>query len=130
MHMKDVLNKCKEMGHPMTAMGIYTAGEKYGFLNKLEGKHYYDFDKGKFLEWLNNAIAEIPKGWVTLNEASKILNVSLPQMYILVKHENSGAKYFGAGKGVMYVDPKRIEEIIRERKAKHEYMWGDEDGAD
>lgn len=126
--MKDVLNKCKEMGHPMTAMGIYIAGEKYGFLNKIDGKYHYDFDKDKFLEWLNNAIAEIPDGWVTLNEASKILNVSLPQMYILVKDENSGAKYFGAGKGVMYVDPTRIEAIIKERKAKHQYAWDDEDG--
>lgn len=128
MYMNDVLRKCEEKGYKITKQGLYVAGEKYGFLTKPDGQHPWDFDQKKFLEWLDKATEEIPKGWVTLNEASKILNVSLPQMYILVKDKNSGVRYFGAGKGVMYVDPKRIEEVIKNRNSKHQYMWEDENG--
>lgn len=128
MYMNDVIKKCEEKGYKITKQGLYQAGQKYGFLNKPDGQHAWDFDQKKFLEWLDKATEEIPHGWVTLNEASKILNVSLPQMYILVKDENSGAKYFGAGKGVMYVDPKRIEEVIKNHKTKHQYMWDEENG--
>lgn len=130
MHMNDVLKKCEEKGYKITKQGLYQAGQKYGFLNKLDGQHAWDFDQKKFLEWLEKATEEIPQGWVTLNEASKILKVSLPQMYILVKDEKSGAKYFGAGKGVMYVDPKRIEKVIKDNKARHQYIWDEENGTD
>lgn len=128
MHMNDVIRKCEEKGYKITKQGIYLAGKKYGFLTRPDEQHSWDFNQEKFLEWLNKAIEEIPDGWLTLNEASKVLNISLAQIYILVKDENAGVKYFGAGKGVMYVDPKRIEKIIKERKAKHEYDWGDENG--
>lgn len=128
MYINDVIKKCEEKGYKITKQGLYNAGEKYGFINKPDGKHALEFDQKKFLEWLEKAIEEIPEGWVTLNDASKLLGVSISQMYILVKDENSGAKYFGSGKGVMYVDPKRIEKIIKERKAKHQYMWEDENG--
>lgn len=128
MHMNDVVRKCEERGYKITKQGIYLAGKKYGFLTRLDEQHSWDFNQEKFLEWLDKAVEEIPEGWLTLNEASKVLNISLAQMYILVKDENAGAKYFGAGKGVMYVDPKRIEEIIQKRKAKHQYVWEDENG--
>lgn len=128
MYLKDVLNKCKERGHPMTSMGLYVAGEKNGFLTKSDGKHQWDFDQKKFLEWLDKATEEIPEGWVTLKEASEILNVSIAQMYLLVKNEGSGAKYFGAGKGVLYVDPERIKAVIQNRENKHKYEWGEENG--
>ena len=128
MHMNDVVRKCEEKGYKITKQGIYLAGKKYGFLTRPDEQHSWDFNQEKFLEWLDKAIEEIPEGWLTLNEASKVLNISLAQMYILVKDENAGVKYFGAGKGVMYVDPKRIEKIIEERKAKHEYEWDDENG--
>lgn len=129
MYMNDVIKKCEEKGYKITKAGLYQAGQKYGFLKKPDGQHSWDFDQKKFLEWLDKATEEIPEGWVTLNEASKILNVSLPQMYILVKDENSGARYIGSGKGVLYVDPKRIEEVIKNRKDKHHYIWEDENGA-
>lgn len=128
MYMNDVIRKCEEKGYKITKQGIYLAGKKYGFLTRPDEQHSWDFNQEKFLEWLDKAIEEIPDGWLTLNEASKVLNISLAQMYILVKDENSGVKYFGAGKGVMYVDPKRIEKIIEERKGKHEYDWGDKNG--
>lgn len=132
LYVNEILSKCEEKGYKISKQGLYNAGIKNGFLiksdeKKSDGRCRWDFDQSKFLEWLNKAVEEIPEGWVTLKEASEILNVSIAQMYLLVKHENSGAKYFGAGKGIMYVDPKRIEEIIKNNKAEHHYVWEDED---
>ena len=48
--LKDVLNKCKEEGYPVTAGGLYYAGNKYGFLVKKEGSRNLEFNKDKFFE--------------------------------------------------------------------------------
>lgn len=123
MYLKDVLNKCKEEGYPITAQGLYYAGNKYGFLTKHEGSRNLDFNKDKFYQWLNKAKEEIPKGWLSLNEVSKKLKISLSQAYILSKDLNSGAKSFGAGPGVVYVDPGKIEELIEHRNEQHKEKW-------
>lgn len=129
MYVNEVLRKCEERGYKITKAGLYRAGVKYGFLTRTDGQRSFDFDQKKFLEWLDRAVEEIPEGWMTLAEASKALGVSIAQMYLLVKDENSGVRYFGSGKGVMYVDPKRVEEVIESRKNKYQYIWEDENGA-
>ena len=68
MHLKDVLNKCKEEDYPITASGLYYAGIKNGFLTKKEGNRNLDFNKEKFFEWLEKAKEEIPEGWVSINQ--------------------------------------------------------------
>lgn len=123
MYLKDVLNKCKEEGYLVTSSGLYYAGEKYGFLIKKEGNRSLEFDKDKFNEWLKKAKQEIPKGWVSINELHNVLGISLSQAYILSKDEDSGAKTFGAGPGVIYVDPERIKEIIKRRNDSHKEDW-------
>ncbi len=123
MFLKDVLNKCKEEGYPVTASGLYFSGKKYGFLIKKEGCRNFDFDKEKFFEWLRKAKEEIPENWVSLNQLHKDLNISLSQAYILSKDPESGAKSFGAGVGVVYVDPERIKQIIRKREDEHKEKW-------
>ena len=119
MFLKDVLNKCKEEGYPVTSSGLYYAGEKYGFLIKKEGNRSLEFDKDKFFDWLKKAKQEIPEGWVSLNELHIKLDISLSQAYILSKDPASGAKAFGAGPGVIYVDPERIKAIIKPREHDH-----------
>lgn len=123
MHLKDVLNKCKENSYPVTASGLYFSGLKYGFLKRKEGNRNLEFDKEKFFEWLNKATEQIPEGWLPLSKLPEKLGISLSQAYILSRDEDSGAKTFGAGKGVLYVDPKRIERIIREREENHKEKW-------
>ena len=123
MHLKDVLEKCKEEGYPVTSAGLYFAGKKYGFLVKQEGCRNLDFDKEKFFEWLYKAKQEIPEGWLPLSAIPKKFGISLSQTYILCKDERSGAKPFGAGAGVLYVDPKRIEELIKQRDESRKEKW-------
>ena len=123
MFLKDVLNKCKEEGYPVTASGLYYAGNKYGFFVKKEGSRKLEFNKDKFFDWLNKAEEQVPEGWMSLNEISKKLKISLSQTYILSKDANSGVKSFGAGPGVLYADPKRIEEIIKQRRESHKEKW-------
>lgn len=125
MHLNDVLNKCKEEGYPITASGLYQSGLKFGFLTKKEGNRNLDFNKDKFLEWLKKAKEEIPEGWVSINELHKIVDVSLSQAYILSKDPESGARSFGSGAGVTYVDPERIKAIIKQREDKHREHWED-----
>lgn len=123
MHLKDVLNKCAEENYPITASGLYYAGIKYGFLKKHEGERNLDFDKDKFFEYLKKAKEEVPEGWLPLSAIPEKLGISLSQVYILIRNENTGAKSFGSGKGVLYVNPKRIENVIREREEKHKEKW-------
>ena len=123
MYLKDVLNKCKEMGYPVTASGLYFAGKRFGFLIKKEGIRNLEFNKEKFYEWIDKARQEIPEGWVTLNQLHKDTGISLSKLYTLSKDPDSGAKSFGSGCGVVYVDPERIKEIIRKRENEHKEEW-------
>ena len=116
MFQKDVLNKCKEEGYPITASGLYRAGYKYGFIVKKEGKKRVTLNKTKFLEWLSKAKEQVPKGWMTLNDLHKELNVSLSEVYILIKDPESNVKRIGTGRGIIYADPKQIKKIIEKRK--------------
>lgn len=128
MYIKDVINKCKERGYEITKMGLYTAGKKYGFISKVNNERSLEFDKDKFLEWLDKATEEIPAGWLSVKQIAEKFGISIAQAYILVKDENSGARTIGSGVGVIYVDPKRIEQIIKKRQDSHKEKWGDENG--
>lgn len=123
MHLKDVLNKCKEEGYPITAGGLYFSGKKYGFLVKEEGSRNLVFDKTKFYEWLNKAKCEAPKGWLTVKEISEKFNISVSQAYILIKDPDSGAKSFGPGPGVLYANIGKIKSVIRKRERNHQENW-------
>lgn len=130
MYIMDVLNKCRQENHPMTRAGIYSAGKKHGFLEGKDDKGRWNFNQKKFIEWLKKSNENPPEGWVTLNELSKQLEISISNCYLLIKNKNSGAKRFGnvpGGKGgLIYVDPERIKEIISNRENKHKYNWEDE----
>ena len=123
MFLKDVLNKCKEKGYPVSASGLYFSGRKYGFLKRKEGSRNLDFDEAGFFEWLHKATEKIPEGWLPLSEVAKELGISLSQIYILIKDEDSKVRSFGAGKGVLYVEPERIKRIIRKREENHKEKW-------
>lgn len=123
MCINDVLSKCKEKGYSISKEGLYKAGKKYGFIKKIDGKHHLEFDKEKFLSWLDKAVEEVPNGWMTVKELSEKFSVSLAQAYILIKDEESGARFFGSGTGVLYADPERIEKIIQKRENSHKVMW-------
>lgn len=109
-------------------MGLYTAGKKYGFIFKADNERSLEFDKDKFLEWLDKATEEIPAGWLSVKQIAEKFGISIAQAYLLVKDENSGARTIGSGVGVIYVDPKRIEQIIKKRQDSHKENWGDENG--
>ena len=127
MFITDVLNKCKEEGYPVTKSGLYYAGKKYGFLKATDKKRArgfsLEFNKDAFFEWLKKAKEAVPEGWVPIREIPKLLNISLTQAYILVKNENCGAKSFGAGPGVLYVDPERVKEVIKQRCENRKEKW-------
>lgn len=125
MCINDVIRKCEEKGYHISKQGLYTAGEKYGFVKRVEGKHSLDFDKDRFLKWLDGAVEEVPEGWLTVKELAEKFEVSVSQVYILIKDKDSGARTFGSGAGVLYADPKRIEEVIQNRKNKHKVIWED-----
>lgn len=128
MHLKDVLNKCKERGYTITAQGIYLAGKKNGFLRKVEFhgivQKSLEFDKEKFLQWLDKAIEEIPPGWLSVKEISKKFDISVSQAYLLIKDDDSGARVIGT-RNILYADPERIKGIIDKHKRKHRENWED-----
>ena len=120
MHIKDVLNKCEELGLRISKSGLYQIGYKKGFIKKVDGR--VDFDKDKFFEWVEKHNEKVPDGYLTLNQLHDELNVSLPYIYKLIKDKDSGVIKAGA-KGVMYADPKRIKAIIKKREDSHKENW-------
>ena len=125
MKMKQVLLRCQEAGHPMTAMGVYTAGEKYGFIIKQEGKRSLYFDRERFLAWLEKAKEEVPDGFITVLECAKRVNMSVGSIYLLIKDNKSiQTKNIGSGKGILYVNFNQLEKFISERKYGTEEEFG------
>lgn len=127
MKLLEVMEICKQRGHPLTARSIYKAGEKYGFLVDNESRKKYgrwDFDKDKFYAWLDKADEKIPDGWVTINQLHDVLGVSLRQAYILSNEPDSGAKVIGVGRGVVYVNVEQIRKVIERREQEHKEKFG------
>lgn len=123
MHQKDVLNKCKELGHPVTAQALYFSGKKYGFLTKEEGERSWKFDKEKFLKWIEDATKEIPEGYVSIRDFAKSQGKSLTTIYSLIEGNENDCVRIGAGKGVIYVNKRRFDEIITKREEFHKENW-------
>lgn len=123
MHQKDVLNKCRELGHPVTAQALYFSGKKYGFLTKEEGKHSWNFDKEKFLKWIEDATREIPEGYMSIKDFAKSKGKSLTTIYSIIKDDENSYMRIGAGKGVIYVNKETVEELIRKREELHKEKW-------
>ena len=107
----DILNMIKEWSS--------TSGKKYGFIYENEKSKTKEFDKEKFLKWIELAKEKAPENWLTVKQLSEKMNISISQAYILIKDENSGARTFVTN-GVMYVDPSRIEKIIAKRGNRYE----------
>ena len=118
-HISELMRKCEEEGIKITKMGLYVSGEKYGFIYEDEKNKTKEFDKEKFLKWIELAKEKAPENWLTVKQLSEKMNISISQAYILIKDENSGARTFGTN-GVMYVDPSRIEKIIAKRGNRYE----------
>lgn len=118
MYFSELMKKCKDEGIEISRMGLYTSGKKYGFIIQNKDSKSNDFNKEKFLDWIKLAKEKAPENWVTVNQLHNQLNISLSQAYLLIKDEESGARTFGT-KGVLYVDPERIKEIISKRGNKY-----------
>lgn len=123
MKLKQVLQKCEEEGYPITRAGLYYAGKNYGFLISSEGNRKLEFDKDKFLEWLKRAKEEVPEGWVPIKDLPAILKMNIVYCYEYAKDERVGAKRIGAGRGVLYVDPQRVKEVIENDRNKDKINW-------
>lgn len=123
MFLKDVLKKCKELGYPVTASGLYVAGYKYGFLVKQDGCRNLVFDKEKFFDWIKKAKAEIPNGWTSVRGIADTFGISISKAYYLCNLPQANGKYYGAGKGILYVEIDKIKEIIAECERLHSEEW-------
>lgn len=116
--MNDLVKKCKENGITITKMGIYKAGENFGFIkNTKSGK---EFDQQRFLEWINKVNEKAPEGFKNLKELKVELKTSYAKLYQIIKQENLEEKRIGV-KGVIYVESERVKDAIQKRR--HEYKW-------
>lgn len=125
-YINDVLRKCEEKGHPMTRMGIYTAGKREGFIIEKDGEK--ELDVGKFNKWLEKAIEEIPEGYLSAKQIIENYGVSQSEAYFILNDPDSESKKFGSH-GVLYAKQENIEIVITKRGNKHKYDWeGKENG--
>ena len=125
MYMNDVIRYCESHGKKYSRMAIYNAGKKHGFVFKVEGKSELVFDREKFLEWFNGACEEIPEGYISIKEMREKYKLPINKSYLIAKDEKANAKYIGAGKGILYVDERNVEELIKKYSNKRTYNWED-----
>ena len=116
----DVLKRCEEKGHPMTRMGIYTAGKKHGFLTKADNG--YDLNKEKFEKWLDKAVEEIPSDYLSAKMIMKEYKVTQSESYFILNDPDCEIKKFGSSE-VMYGKRESIERVIAKRGCRHKYDW-------
>ena len=124
MRMKQVIKYCRDNGHPITAMAIYLAGKKYGFIKKINGKWYLEFDKQKFLDWFKGFTVEIPEGYVSVKDLAESFDLSIQQCYNLIKDNSIKKMRKGTGEGILYVDKESFGEFINIRKCRDEEVFG------
>ena len=101
MPLVEALALCKKRHHPITKVGLYRAGEKYGFM-EVGGKPRL-FNKVKMAEWLTAANKKPGPGWERVSKVAINLGISIHSIYFWVRIEKLQAKFIGAGTGVMYV---------------------------
>lgn len=122
MKLKNILQECIRRGYPISAQGLYSAGERNGFITNVTGTRENPnpriFDREKFEEWLKGALEDIPEGYISVNEASKELNVGLNRIYNAINYEGLDYKKIGSGKGIYYVDRERIKEHLKNYKPR------------
>lgn len=116
MRMKQIMKYCRDNGHPITAMGLYLAGKKYGFFKKIDGEYHLEFDKEKFIGWFSGFIVKVPDGYLPIKELSKIFKLSIPQCYALAKDDSVKKIRKGTGNGILYVDEKTFGEFVNVHK--------------
>lgn len=123
----DALEKCKQEGYSITRMGLYLAGQKYGFLTRQEGLRNFEFNKEKFIEWLKKAKEEIPENYISVKQLSTEYDINMVYAYDLAKEllEQEKARYIGSGKGILYVDRKAVEEHIETSQKQSIINWED-----
>ena len=61
-----------------------------------------------------------------MKEIPEKFNMSIATAYLIIRNEDCGAKYFGAGKGVLYVDPERFGEIVKKRNSRDKEKFNEE----
>jgi len=119
----DVLKYCKSHGYSITRVGLYLAGKKYNFIFKVEGRKEYVFDKDKFLEWFEKTMEKAPEGYITVSQMRSKYNLPLNKAYAIAKNKKVDARRIGPGKGIIYVDSRKVEEVINEYKSRRVYKW-------
>lgn len=124
MKMQQVMMRCAQAGYPVSRRAIYDAGEKYGFIKKVEGKNGLEFNQEGFEAWLKKAIEQAPKGFYTINECAKQLNISVTTCWSLCKSGEIEVKHIGSGRGIMYANIEQLKELICKRKFGTEEKYG------
>ena len=94
-------------------MGLYKAGESFGFIEKTEnGK---ELNQEKFFQWVGKVNEKAPDGWKNIKELATELNMSYSRLYQIINEEKIEQKKIGA-KGVIYVDSETIKKSITNRR--------------
>lgn len=111
MRMKEAFKICQNKGVKVSKQFLYTYGKKLGFVDC--EKHPYEVIEDSFFVWLERASSVVPAGWITLSELKKMLNCSKSKAYSIALRPCVKARKIGLTRGKIYVEKRRIEELVR-----------------
>lgn len=114
LHINEMLEKCEAEGVKVSRTYLYIAGQKHGFIKRnTDGS--LELLREPFIKWIGKCKEKIPDGWLNIVQCAEKLGVSASQVYMITSANPSIVRRFGT-KEVMYVQPDRVAEIIRQNK--------------
>ena len=119
-YINDILRFCEEKGRKVTKAGIYNAGKTKGFIYKKNGE--YQFDKGKFMAWLEKTNEKIPADYLSVKQLVEKYKISQSKAYVILKNYSCVTRKIGV-RSVLYVEQKSFESAIEKHSGKHKYNW-------
>lgn len=114
LHITEMLEKCEAEGVKVSRVYLYVAGQKHGFIKRNKDGSL-ELLREPFLKWIEKYKEKVPEGWLNIVQCAEKLGVSPSQVYMITSANPSIVKRFGT-RGVMYVQPDRVAEIIKQNK--------------
>lgn len=107
---REALQYCNTLNYPITKQGLKYIGITHKFLTIK--KHKWYINKKELYQYIKHAKILPASGWITIRKASIIFNLSWARVSRIIKENNLPFKYYGAGKGVKYVEEINFRKVL------------------
>ena len=116
--LKEVMLVLKKRGVEVSLIKLRSAGQKYDFAKRMEGKYHYVYHRYRAIKYFCSNPSEPVDGEVKISDVAKEADVNPIVIYWLIKKKKLSFRNIGNGQGVVYVNKTTALEIIKRNKER------------